>query len=302
MQAAGGISNPVKSYADYRASTAGGGYDTLVVDMDLLYNQFNYGIKSPLAIFDFMRFLVDGGEPQFLFIIGKGLGPNIPFHRDTDGVINITQFGIDYEIRDLVPAAGDPGSDMYFTAGLNGTSFEPAVPVGRLPARNSQQVLDYLEKVVETEALPFDNLWRKEVLHLSGGISASELVNFRNFMDQFKVVAEDDFFGGSVETTAKTSGSTVELINVADEVNDGLNLVTFFGHSAPNITDIDIGFVTDPLLGYDNQGRYPMFLINGCNAGEFFDDQIVFGEDWVLAADRGALGFIAHSSFGFTNN
>ncbi len=302
MQAAGGISNPVKSYADYRASTAGGGYDTLVVDMDLLYNQFNYGIKSPLAIFDFMRFLVDGGEPQFLFIIGKGLGPNIPFHRDPDGVINITQFGIDYEIRDLVPAAGDPGSDMYFTAGLNGTSFEPAVPVGRLPARNSQQVLDYLEKVVETEALPFDNLWRKEVLHLSGGISASELVNFRNFMDQFKVVAEDDFFGGSVETTAKTSGSTVELINVADEVNDGLNLVTFFGHSAPNITDIDIGFVTDPLLGYDNQGRYPMFLINGCNAGEFFDDQIVFGEDWVLAADRGALGFIAHSSFGFTNN
>ncbi|MEQ8926160.1 MAG: C25 family cysteine peptidase [Fulvivirga sp.] len=302
MQPASGSSNPVKSFAGYRSSTAGGDYDTLVVDIQLLFNQFNYGISSPLAIYDFMRFMVDNGSPEFLFIIGKGLGPSLNFYRNPAGVINITQSGVSYQIRDLVPSAGTPGSDMVFTAGLGATIYEPAVPVGRLPARSSDQVMNYLNKVIEMESTPFDDLWRKNILHLSGGISEAELVNFRGFMDGFEAVAEDVFLGGDVRTIAKTSGSTIELINVADEVNEGLNLITFYGHSAPGIIDIDIGFVTDPTLGYNNTGRYPFFLINGCNAGQFFNASVTFGEDWILAENKGALGFIAHSSFGFVSN
>lgn len=302
MTPAGGLSNPVKSFAGYRSSMAGGEYDTLVVDIEMLYNQYNYGIVNPLAIYDFMRFLVDGGDPSYLFIIGKGLEPKVDFHRNLSGVINITQSGVSYQLKDLVPSAGTPGSDVAFTAGLNGTSYEPAVPVGRLPARNSQHVVNYLNKVIEMESTPFDDLWRKNILHLSGGITSSELLIFRSYMDGFEATATNDYLGGSVETLAKSSGTTIELINVADEVNAGLNLVTFYGHSAPNITDIDIGFVTDPLLGYSNSGRYPIFLVNGCNAGNFFASNVAFGEDWILAEDKGALGFIAHSSFGFSNN
>ncbi|MEL7004219.1 MAG: C25 family cysteine peptidase, partial [Bacteroidota bacterium] len=59
--------------------------------------------------------------------------------------------------------------------------------------------------------------------------------------------------------------------------------------------------VTDETLGYNNAGRYPTILINGCNAGQFFNDDVLFGEDWILAENRGALGVIAHSSFGFTS-
>ncbi|MDX1628591.1 MAG: C25 family cysteine peptidase, partial [Fulvivirga sp.] len=158
----------------------------------------------------------------------------------------------------------------------------------------------YLNKVKEQQEIDFDALWRKRLLHLSGGISLLELSRFRQFMDGFGDVAEGHYLGGSVKTISKESNNTVELINVADEVNAGLNLVTFFGHSAPSVIDIDIGFVTDPVLGYANKGRYPMFLINGCNAGQFFNEDILFGEDWILARDLGALGFIAHTSFGFS--
>ncbi len=62
-----------------------------------------------------------------------------------------------------------PGADMAFTAGLNGTTFQPEVPTGRLTASTSIQVASYLNKVKETEALPFDDLWRKNLLHLSEG-------------------------------------------------------------------------------------------------------------------------------------
>lgn len=294
--------DPVEEYAKYRASTDGGNFDTLTMNIDQLYNQYSYGEVSPLAIFNFMKFMVNEGDPEYLFLIGKGLDPNYNFHRNPAGFVEITKLGITRRIRDFVPSAGNPGSDMAFTAGLDGTTFEPAVPVGRIPAVTSAQVLQYLEKVKEMAALPFDELWRKKVLHLSGGISTFELNLFKSYMEGFKSIANDDFFGGDVTTINKQSNSTVELINVADEVNNGLNLITFFGHSSPSVIDIDIGFATDPVLGYNNTGRYPMFLINGCNAGQFFNQDILFGEDWINAADKGAIGFIAHASFGFSSS
>lgn len=293
MKPALNYNDPVKAYAGYRASVEGGGYDTLVVTADQLYNQFNFGEPSALAIYQFMKFMVDNGEPRYLFIIGKGLNVSQGFHRKT-------VFGPN-DFRDLVPSAGMPGSDAAFTAGLKNTTFEPYVPTGRISASTPAQVASYLNKILETEGLPFDNLWRKEVLHLSGGIQPNELIVFRQFMDQFGEAAMAPYYGGNVTTIGKQEANPVELINVSDEVNKGVNLVTFFGHSSPNTIDIDIGFVTDPVLGYNNPGKYPAFLINGCNAGFFFSNFTVFGEDWILADERGARNFIAHSSFGFTS-
>jgi hypothetical protein len=45
--------DPVKAHAAHRASPQGGGYDTLVVNIDELYDQFTFGEKTPLAVYDF---------------------------------------------------------------------------------------------------------------------------------------------------------------------------------------------------------------------------------------------------------
>src|SRR6185295_16705854 len=94
------------------------------------------------------------------------------------------------DLHDLVPSAGMPGSDMAFTAGLAGTTFEPAVATGRLTANDPLQVAGYLNKVKETEAAAYDALWRKDLLHLSGGINAGEPELFRQYVDGFKAIAD----------------------------------------------------------------------------------------------------------------
>lgn len=290
MKPALGYSNPVEAYAAYRASTIGGSYDTLVVDMNQLYNQFNYGEISPRAIFEFLKYLDAGGDPRFVFLIGKGLEVSLGYHRKATHLPG--------DLPDLVPSAGVPGADITFTAGLAGSGKEPGIPIGRLSATDPVQVASYLNKVKETEVLNFDALWRKDILHLSGGINAGEPQLFRSYVDGFKAIAEGVYLGGRVQTISKQT-LNVELINIKDEVNKGLNLITFYGHSGPGTIDIDIGYVSDPSLGYQNAGKYPGFLINGCNAGRFFDNRITFGEDWMLTANKGAKAFIAHSSFGF---
>ncbi|MDN5202948.1 C25 family cysteine peptidase [Fulvivirgaceae bacterium BMA10] len=295
-QSAGSVPDPIKAYAEYRASQAGGDFDTLSVTMDELYNQFSYGETTPLAIRRFAKFMLDGGDPQFLYLIGKAVDLDTRLIGSLDFYRNSPEL---FSVENLVPTAGVPGSDLAFTVGLNGTLHEPAIPTGRLNARSSTDVLNYLNKVKEMEALPYDALWRKNLVHLSGGRTVSELHLFDNFVDDFKEVAQDVYLGGKVETLNKTSNAAVELINIADEVNNGLALITFFGHSSGNFTDIEIGNVSNTLLGYDNQGKYPLIMVNGCNAGDIFNQSFTFGEDWLLAENKGALGFIAHSSTGF---
>ncbi len=295
MKPALSYSNPVQAYAAYRASTAGGGYDTLIVTIDQLYNQFNYGEVSPMGIYSFMKFMAQGNL-SYLFLVGKGRDITYSPYARKPLAVN--------EFLDLLPSAGYPGGDIAYTAGLNGTTYGPSVPTGRLTATTSSQVAAYLNKVKELEAQPLQP-WAKEILHLSGGGSsstdASELAEFLQIVNGFKQIAEGQYLGGHVTTESKQDVG-VQKINVAPIVNQGVNLVTFFGHSSSSTIDIDIGNVDDPTLGYNNPGKYPVFLVNGCNAGTIFSNGVTFSEDWMLAAGIGSRNFIAGTSFGFSNN
>ncbi len=290
---AGNYADPVKAYAEYRASEAGGAFDTLVVNIQQLYDQFNYGEQSPIAIYRFMKYFCNSHVPDYLFIIGKGLDPSWNYFRNP----NATQFAVH---KNLIPSAGMPASDMLFTIGLAGTTYEPAVATGRISATSARQVADYLDKVKHMEALPFDELWRKNIIHLSGGLNPLETFLFRTILEGYAGIARGPFMGAQVKAQAKNTTQVGELINIATEINNGVNLITFFGHSSPTTNDFEVGFVTDPLLGYDNNGKYPVFLINGCNAADFFTTSLRWGEDWVLAGNKGAVGFMAHTSFGYT--
>ena len=288
-----GYSDPVKAYASYRASNNGGSYDTLLVNIDLLYNQFNYGETSPRAVYQFLKFMANGGNPKYLLLIGKGMEINFAYDR------NRVFLPSDY--KDLVPVAGFPGSDLTYSAGLKGTTYQPSIATGRVTASTPAEVAAYLNKIIDTEAQPFDALWRKDVLHLSGGLNPGEPQKFRSYVDGFKSIADKIFFGANVSTQSKQTLDPTEQVNIAPKVNAGVSLVTFFGHSSTSNVDLDLGSVNNPDFGYNNTGKYPAFLINGCNVGHIYSNNRVFPEDWILAQNKGAKNFLAHSSFGYEN-
>ncbi len=288
----GNYNDPVKAYAAYRASPEGGGFDTLSVEISTLFNQYSYGEYSPLAIQNFCRDMVSNGEPEYLLLIGKGLTLNYQYYR---GLQTST------EVKDWIPTAGYPGSDVLFTAGLNGSAYGPGIPTGRITAKSAAELANYLDKVREAELFEFDEMWKKDIIQLSGGTSAGELVGFRQFINEFKAIQEDLYLGSNTLNIYKESNNSVELINISEEINEGKSLILFFGHSAPNITDIDIGYVSDPAMGYNNRGKYPFMYINGCDAGNIFTPFMTFGEDWIVTGQKGATGFYAHSDVGYTS-
>ncbi len=281
-----------KAYASYRSSSVGGGYDTLLVNIDQLYNMFSYGEYTSLALYRFCRFMAENGNPKYLFIMGKGL-TGLYLNSERQGNSNVAS-------RDLIPTSGFPGNDGLFTAGLNGTTYESGFPVGRVSAETPAILEAYFDKVKETEAMPYDQLWRKEIIHLSGGRGAFQQGLFKDFVNGFKSIAEGELLGGDVITFSKKTNNATELINIAEHVNTGKMLLTFFGHSGAGGTDIDIGYVSNESMGYRNNGKYPMMIVNGCNAGDMYNPGFGFGEDWIGTPNRGAVGFVAHTGAGLT--
>ncbi|MEM7548485.1 MAG: C25 family cysteine peptidase [Bacteroidota bacterium] len=286
--------DPVQEYANYRSSVAGGSFSVGLFNINELYDQFSFGENTPLALYRFSEFVLDNGNPEYLFLVGKALTINLG-----NGTLRNNPASL--PLNNLVPTGGVPGSDAVFSSGLEGTTFEPALPVGRLVARTPIDVEAYLEKIRVADAFNFDDLWKKRILHLSGGLTQNELVQFRLFLDDFEQTAVGDFLGGDVTTIGKTTTANVELINVNEIVNEGIGLITFYGHSAAQLTDIDIGEVSDPQLGYNNTDLYTVILVNGCNAGGIFDLTRTFGEDWILTPQLGAVGFLAHATTGFVS-
>ncbi len=290
--------NPVTTYASHRSSPTGGGFDTLVVRVEDLYNQFAYGEKSPLGIFEFLKAYYPIHKPTHLLLSGRSLaiystgrlGGVTYFYRNNQAA---------FDFQDLIPVGGYPFSDNVYALNLDSANPNtPGIAIGRIPARNSQQLSDYLDKVIEKDLVAVSAPWQKELIHLSGGISEFELERYFSWLNSFKSIAEGPFLGGNVKTYRKRSNSSVEVIDIAGDLNKGKSLVTFFGHGAPTIIDIEIGFASDPTLNYQNRGKYPVMLFNGCDYGSAFGASYTQGEDWVMTPQKGAVAVLANSSIG----
>lgn len=295
-------------FASYRASAAGGGYDTLLMHMDQVVDQFHYGEFSSNAIRKFMSYMLTSDRPKHLFIIGKGAKyawddyTSFPADKPA-GKYSFYHIDARYpkvHELDLVPTGMIPSSDVFFTADFRNERFEPRVPTGRLAATEPSDIIAYLNKVKEYEALPEGLEWRKNMLQLGGGGDQGQITKFTNFLKTYKQIAEGVFFGGNVlEKYRQNVSDIVSVINVSDEVNTGLSYITFFGHSSASTTDLDIGFVSANIYGYRNKGKYPIIIMNGCYSGDaFIFNRKTFGEDWLLTPDRGAISFMSQSYIG----
>ncbi|MDO6389164.1 C25 family cysteine peptidase [Pontibacter sp. BT731] len=305
MKAVGGSQMPApKQYAAYRAAAAGGGYDTLVVQIDQVVNQFHYGEFSSNAVRKFMTFMLTSDREKQLFIIGKGLKyaweDYRSIHNNKYSFYHIGDRHPKVHEMDLVPTGVMPSSDVFFSSDFRNNRYEPRVPTGRLSATTGENIIAYLNKVKEHESLPGGLAWRKNILQLGGGANGMQQNQYADWLTNYRRIAEGPLLGANViEKYRRDFKDYTTYVNVSDEVNAGISLLTFFGHSAIDVTDVEIGFASSNLNGYRNKGKYPAIIMNGCYSGDAsIYNKISFGEDWLMTPDRGAISFMAQSYIG----
>jgi hypothetical protein len=276
----GGL-DAIEEYAHYRSSESGGAYKTTFVYSHELYDQFNAGQPGPQGIRNAIHWLHGKGNLKFVLLAGRSVDPQKARKMK------------DSWQTDMVPNAGWPGSDIALVT-MKGSHY-PLVPIGRINASNARQLLDYLRKVQTMEAEPDSAAWRKRILHLSGGRSRDELNAFQTYVRSFEKKLESTPFAGHVTMISKLTDNAVEQVNIDKQLNEGVGLITLFGHSSIDITDIDIGRASDPARNYRNHPRYPAVIVNGCAAGSIFYSTQALSSDWIFAPESGAVLFLAHT-------
>jgi hypothetical protein len=289
-----------ENFKTYRSSVAGGGYRVEIADQARLFDQYSFGERSPVSIRNYCHYMLANYDPSYLLLLGNGSVVSLDnggadYYRKTP--FNHTS----YPNQDFVMTMGNPGSDIMFSNKIDGTSLKPDLATGRVPCYTAEEAQTYLDKVIEHEAVEFDDLWRKNLLHLSGGTTESESNMFLNIVHGFEEKAVGVHYGAEVETQSKKTDDAVEFINVSEPVNAGVGMITFIGHSAPNYTELDIGLASNDLNGYNNKGKYTLLWINGCQATDVYNNYFrVRTRDWMFTKDRGSIGAFGHGSYGLT--
>jgi hypothetical protein len=313
MKAAGTTPNAARAYAEYRASTEGGKHDTLMVTVPLLYDQFHYGERSVLALRHFALWLADktpATQTKYLLVLGKGIGPNEPVgsgSRLNDLRTSSLTRVLGDQGLDLVPVSTRSPSDNFLSADWPHDSYVARLPTGRITALTPQDVISYLNKLRDYEK-PDNTLapWHKQALNLVGGNQAADYQEFGEYLAAYKRRIERPYFGGRVVRTFNRKDNAQNLpitIDASKELNDGLGLITYFGHGSITTFNLNFGHIADPDSKYRNKGKYPLLFFNGCEASRLFvkttPGDPAFGEEWLLTPDRGAVGLMGQTGAGF---
>lgn len=275
-----------QQYATYRRST---GYNVVLVDVDQLYDQFAYGVnKHPAAIrrYAIRLYELDNRIERTMFLVGKSIHSRL-FRKSTADFANC-----------LVPSAGHPSSDNLLTAGIGPTYYEPLFGTGRLSVLYSEEVISYLDKIIAYESNnPAE--WMKYVMHFGGGKDEREQTTFASYLNNYKSIIEDTLYGGSVKTFLKTSSEPIQIAqsdSVSRLINNGVSMITFFGHGSSSGFDQNIDFPSN----YNNTNKYPFILANSCFSGDIHQtSNVSISEQWINIRKKGAIAFLATVGQGY---
>ena len=299
--------NPIVEYQQYRNSTAGGGYHSLIVDINELIDQFAFGIKAhPLSVMNFLSYARNNfaTKPKYAFLIGHGITYDQFRSYENNQYVPYLE---------MIPTFGYPASDNKLAA-IDVTSPVPVTPIGRLSVVTGVEVENYLQKVIEYEqsqqTMPNSVAgrgWMKNVVHVTGATDVLG-TTLCNYMVGFQQVIQDTLFGGNVTLFCDASSTVASQIanqQLSQLFSTGFSILTYFGHSSSSTLAYNL---SDPST-YNNQGKYPVFYINGCDAGNNFNftpgrvlsSSKTLSENYVLAKERGSIAFVASTSWSLVN-
>lgn len=258
-----------------------------LVGIQQIYDHFSYGVPHPIAITHFLKYLRNSGDTslKFLFLVGRGYQTNLirPLNK-----LN----------QNIIPSIGVPASDNMFATALLDSNLVPLITIGRLTVDRESEFLSYVTKLMEYDATA-NEFWKKSILHLAGGDNGNQAAYIKNRLDNAGGIVSAPPFGGKVITYTKSSVGISEPFlkqKAIDNVNAGVQMITFLGHGSAAVTDIDIG----DTMEYNNERKYPVFYFNGCSIGNPClgppDKNIkLSGENFMKARKKGAIAFIAQT-------
>ncbi len=259
------------------------GKTSAVIPVIELYDEFNFGERSPDAIKQFLQTAKQNWQkaPSYLLLNGRAsLDP-----RNYLGFGNL----------DLVPtrivqsSSLMTASDDYFSDFAN--NGMPTIATGRLPVSTLDEATTVIGKIVTYEGRSTNGPWTGNALMVADNSDTE------NFNQDIQTV--QSYLPANIQITdvfTDTVGTAAARGDIVNAINSGQLLVNYLGHGSEEQWSGSDIFDENTVPTLTNSTQLPVFLIMDCLNG-FFQDVYAqpLGVTLMLASNGGGVAVLASS-------
>jgi len=264
------------------------GLRTAVVDIQDVYDEFNYAIRSPEAVRTFVRFAYEHWQPpapRYLLLFGDGHGDYMDWYGTHQPNFILPHYS-------WIPPLGWAPDDGWFGC-VEGDDPLPEVSVGRLPVRSPAEAAAVADKIASYDSVTVPQEWQRRITFCASSGSLFEAI-CRSMARAAPPNLErlylfrDDF--------PDAAGLREGILGSLDA---GTFLFFYVGHGSIERWSESCLHVSDvPFL--TNAERLPVMCMLTCLAGYFAVPwKESLAEELVRASNGGAAGCIAPTGTGY---
>jgi len=285
------------------------GLDTLLVDVEDIYDEYANGMFEPDAIRFFVDDVLDksdhtGQDLKYLFLVGDATYDYIGIRPGTRNYVPTHQDVVIELVKDHAPTFAQ---DDYFAYG-KGSSAVPLCAVGRFPCQSIETLEAYVAKVLEYEAADVpeaaeDNgSWAKRAVLVSAP-------SFTNSCDDIAQTVIPEWNVEKIYGTYEDTQTGLFRTRIVDAVSRGCSITFFFGHGSQYMWamgdsvhgQINQRFTEEHVERLTNRGKYPIVFAVTCFSA-LFDAPLHYkshsdsgiGIYFVEAVNKGAIALVGH--------
>jgi len=280
---------------------------TKIVYIDTIYNLFNYGVKSPYPLRDFLRYAYEEWEkpsPTFVCLLGDA-------SWDMKDMLHTGVFTYVPSFSKS-PIKQENANDDWFVSVENTESDYPDMIVGRVSVETEEDADNYLDKIEDYEADENWGIWKERSLVVCDNtfeVNGEELSSFvpENFVrrqisiSDYAVEDNSRLFAANIKR--KRSNETKK--DVVKKLSEGNLIVQYVGHGGGTVwAHEDIFFATaekgrSSVEELTNKGKYSFFSNWSCLTGIFNFNlppfNLTLSEALLLKKNGGAIGLYSPS-------
>ncbi len=286
----------IQPLVDYHRSQ---GFQVKVVDVQDIYDEFNGGVFSPLAIHDFLAYAYANWRspaPSFVLLVGDG---NFDFKNNLGR--NAPNYIPPY-LGEVDPWLGETASDNRYVT-VAGDDFLPDMAIGRFPVRTPEEAALMANRVIAYEQQPITGGWNRRISLVADNGDSSN--NFAAASDQLanELIPSNDqvdkiYYNLNYLTVAAARQA------ILDAINQGRLLVSYFGHAGTQYWSAEELLSVTDLAQLTNQDRFPIMVPMTCLDGYFIwpsppgQDYSSLGESIVRQPNGGAIASWSPTGYG----
>jgi len=257
------------------------GKSSVVVPVTDLYDEFNFGERSPFAIRQLLQTASQNWKnaPSYLLLNGRA---------SFDPRNYLGQGDLDLVPTQIVAGGGlMTASDDWFSD-FSGKGMA-TIATGRLPVGTVDEANMVVRKIVGYEGKSTNGAWTSQALMVADKDDTESFTD-----DSAQVRAQLPATLKATDVFAGTLGTTTTRQDIIDGINSGQLLVNYLGHGSEEQWSGANIFDTDSVSLLTNGSQLPVFLIMDCLNGLFTEVYSQpLGVTLLLAPNGGAVAVLA---------